>query len=404
MAKSNVIELNGKRYDAVTGNFLGEAPTTPSSHNSGPVTPPVGHRGRFIDGFVRTPKQMSTNHAQSAAYIPVQPAPKPQKKAVTHSPAKHVTAHQPERAKTLMRTAVSKPKIDKKPAIKTQAPAEVMPKPLGTIVPKLSAAHVNPDRLGRAQEVTQSEAIKKFTPSPARHHVAPVSRPVINTSTRRAPVATPARAHAQAPLTAAAQPHKPQVAAAVATPSKASPAPKRDIFEEALAHATSHEQVRPAAALKKQRRRRRLLNATAAIAAFLVIGGFVAYLNAPNIELRIASVRAGFHASLPSYEPVGYARAGGVATHNKQITVSFHSDNGTGFKLTQEPSNWDSSTLYDNLVATTNKNHQTIESGGRTIYLYGDTNAAWVNAGVLYQIKGNAELSNNQISELAASM
>jgi|GEM_PF-237264 len=390
VAKSNVIELNGKRYDAVTGNFLGDAPHTPSHSQTNKQ--PTGHRGRFIDGFVKPARHANTNTAQGTAFIPVHPAPKPSHKPIAHSPAKHVAAHQPERAKTLMRSVVKKPKIDKKPLIKTQAPAEVMPKPLGTIAPKLSVSQVNPNRLERAQETPKSTAIKKFT-APATRQVTPVSRPLVAAPVRRA-VGTPS---------------KPQSTHVVAQPAPKSHAhaaatPKRDIFEEALAHATSHEQPRPAATAKKQRHRRRLVNVMAAIAAFLLIGGFVAYLNAPNIELRIASVRAGFHASLPAYQPVGYAMNRGVSTHNKQVTVSFHSDNGTGFQLTQEPSNWDSATLYDNLVATTNKNHQTIESGGRTIYLFGDTNAAWVNAGVLYQIKGNAELSNNQISELAASM
>ena len=390
MAKSNVIELNGKRYDAVTGTFLGEAPHTPS-HNR--IAKSTGHRGRSIDGFVKPPKQVNTNAAHATAFIPVHPAPKPEQKPIAHSPAKHVSAHQPERAKTLMRSVVKKPKIDKKPAIKTQAPAEVMPKPLGTIAPKLSVTQVNPSRLEHAQETPKSEAIKKFA-APARQ-LAPVSRASIAAPVRRTSV-TPTRPHAAV--------QTPQQTSKLHAPAQVT-TPKRDIFEEALAHATSHEQKHPAATSRKQRNhRRRLVNVLAGITAFLIIGGFVAYLNAPSIELRIASVRAGFHASLPTYEPVGYAMSRGVGSHNKQVTVSFHSDNGTGFQLTQEPSNWDSSTLYDNLVATTNKNHQTIESGGRTIYLFGDTNAAWVNAGVLYQIKGNAELSNNQISELAASM
>ena len=142
----------------------------------------------------------------------------------------------------------------------------------------------------------------------------------------------------------------------------------------------------------------------AGLAAVLVIAGFIGYLNAPNIEVRLASLQAGFHASLPSYQPVGYAMSRSVSSHNSQVTVSFHSDNGTSFKLTQQASNWDSSTLYDNLIAATNAQHQTIQSNGRTIYLFGNSRAAWVNSGVLYQIGGNAELSNDQISQLAASM
>ncbi|HKR82067.1 MAG TPA: hypothetical protein VJR27_03635 [Candidatus Saccharimonadales bacterium] len=390
----NIIELNGKRYDALTGSFLGEG-SAPVARKQ---TAPVGHRGRFIDGFVKTPKPVNTNatqaHAQlkpAAPFIPVHPAPsqalaKPKLKA-----AKHVAAHHPEHAKTLMRSAVAKPKLNKKPVMKAQIPAEVAVKPAQAIVPKLSAAHIDPRRLEHAKDVKQSETIKKFTP--AQRQAAGVSRAHI--------AAAPVRGRAPQPnrTTAAQQPVQKQVAM-----PKPIQKTEEDIFEKALARANSHEQPKPARALKKQRNQRRLVNALAGLAAFLVIGGFVAYLNAPNIELRVASVRAGFHATLPSYQPVGYAMGRSVQLHNKQVSVSFHSDSGSSFKLTQEPSSWDSSTLFDNVVAATNKTHQTIESNGRTIYLFGDTNAAWVNNGVLYQITGSAELSNSQISQLAASI
>jgi hypothetical protein len=385
----NIIELNGKKYDALTGSFLGEGSTTITKKT--PSTP-AGHRGRFIDGFVKTPKQVSTNATQTAPFIPVKAHPtKAQAKPKAKAHVKHITAHQPEHAKTLMRSAVSKPNIAKKPLIKTQAPAEVMVKPAHAIAPKLSASHVDPRRLEHAKDVKQSETIKKFTP--AQRQASPVTRAHVTTTPVRARTVQP-RAHAvqQTPI---------KVHAAVSKPVQK---PAEDIFEKALAHANSHEQPKPARALKKQRNHRRLVNVLAGLAAVLVIGGFVAYLNAPNIELRIASIRAGFHAALPSYQPVGYAMTRDVQLHNKQVSVSFHSDNGSYFKLTQQPSSWDSATLFDNVVAATNKSHQTIESSGRTIYLFGDTNAAWVNNGVLYQITGEAELSNSQISQLAASI
>ena len=384
----NIIELNGKKYDALTGSFLG-ASTTSVTKKTPTAT---GHRGRFIDGFVKTAKQVSTNTTQPAPFIPVKPHPAKTKAAKPKTQVKHIAAHQPEHAKTLMRSAVSKPNIQKKPIIKTQAPAEVMVKPAHAIVPKLSATHIDPRRLAHAKDTQQSETIQKFTP--AQRQSTPMPRAQVASAPVRARAAQPARPHA-APQ---------HVAVKTSAPVSKPIQKEEDIFEKALARATSHEQPKPARALKKQRNHRRLVNVLAGFAAVLVIGGFVAYLNAPNIELRIASIRAGFHAALPAYQPVGYAMNRNVQLHNNQVTISFHSDNGSSFKLTQQPSNWDSSTLYDNVVAATNKSHQTIESNGRTIYLFGDTNAAWVNNGVLYQISGQAELSNSQISQLAASI
>jgi len=380
----NIIELNGKRYDALTGSLLGKSTAAPMHKPAGTF---VGHRGRFIDGFVKTPKRVGGSVTQSPAFISVQPAPEKvtHAKSRSHAPAKHLPAHRPEHTKTLMRSVVSRPQIIRKPLIKTQAPAEMMPAPIATIVPKLSASQVNPGRLERAQDVKKSETIKKFNPGERA------------TALARATVTTPARPHpAISPATNRAT---------TGTASRAIvPAAKPDIFETAIARATSHEQPQPTQTGKRRHGQRRLINMTAGIAAVLIITGFVGYLNAPNIELRIASLQAGFHASLPSYEPVGYAMARSISTHNNQVAVRFNSGNGTSFKLTQQPSSWDSSTLYDNLIATTNTAHQTIESNGRTIYMFGNTNAAWVNSGVLYQIIGTAELSNNQVSQIAASM
>src|SRR5207253_1604272 len=85
-------------------------------------------------------------------------------------------------------------------------------------------------------------------------------------------------------------------------------APHTDMFEHALKHARSHEQP----PLKKRHiRHSRVLNIAAGVAAFVVLGGFIAYLNMTNIQLRVASAEAGFHASMPSYKPTGYTLRGG---------------------------------------------------------------------------------------------
>jgi hypothetical protein len=72
--------------------------------------------------------------------------------------------------------------------------------------------------------------------------------------------------------------------------------------------------------------------------------------------------------------------------------------------LTEKTSAWNSATLRDNFVASNAKTYQTVETGGRTIYLYGQNQASWVNGGIWYQVQSNGALSNHQLVELATSL
>jgi hypothetical protein len=175
-----------------------------------------------------------------------------------------------------------------------------------------------------------------------------------------------------------------------------------DMFEHAMKHARSHEQT----PFKRRRiPRNRAFNLLAAIAAFVVLGGFITYLNMPNIQLHVASAEAGFHATMPAYKPTGYALRGGV--HHDGGTVSMHFTSGDStFQVTQQSSSWDSQALLDNTLALTGP-HQTIQRNGRTIFIYSNNdsaNAAWVTGNVRYDITGDASLSPNQLADIAASM
>lgn len=399
MGQHNVIELNGKRYDAVTGALLGKA-SSAAAHKS--------LNGRAIDGFIRSGKPAASviKPAAHKAAKPATAVPKPAKKpAVTRAGAKLVNAHHPERAKTLMRHAVHKPAASLKPAIKTQSPSELAAAPLKTIVAPLekkrSVRHVSPARLAHAKQIARSQHIRRFS-AIVPLHSGSAARPLAN---RIAAVPRPAQAAAgrpNAPLADISQPASP-AAHAQHTPSRNThpQAPSPDIFEAAIAHAASHEQ--PKAKAKLRRKHAKLVNALAGAAAFLIIGGFVTYLNIPNIEVHVASMRAGFHAQLPGYKPTGYAMEGGVRTQNHTVAVRFTSGDST-YTLTQQPSDWDSQTLLDNYVALAGGSHKTIQGHGRTIYLYNGTNATWVNGGVRYDVNGNAGLTSDELVSLASSI
>lgn len=421
MGQHNIIELNGKRYDAVTGAFLGVAGAKP--HLPGT---PVSQRGRVIDGFIRKPQTTGTTVVKPTAATPhhatkptapakhVAKTTEPVKK-VAHKaghPIKHIKPHQPERPKTLMRHVVHKPHAKMKPAIKTQATASIAARPVSEIaIPlekKLSVTQVNPVRLARAQHVAKSHHVRRFAPqrqaAPTQIAAVPV-QPAPGSSHRAQqvqPVATsarPARAASVAARPATRAQYAPARAAAPARAVTKQQEEQVDVFEAAIAHARSHEQQAP----RLSKRSNRILNWAAGFGAFLLIASFVAYLNMNTIELRIASVRAGFSAEMPNYTPTGYA-LGPVKAQKGKVSLSFKSGEST-YHVTQEASDWDSQTLYDNYVSTLGGNPETVESKGRTIYIYNGNNATWVNGGVRYEINGNnASLSSDELVAMATSM
>jgi hypothetical protein len=389
----NVIELNGKRYDALTGAYLG------AGH--APAAAPAKHaKGRVIDGFIRPtatnahvtpiPKKSAAAHTATAPNPVSKPKSitKPSTATARPSTAPHpvtvAKAHQPERAKTLMRRSVRKPEAVMKPAIKPQAPAEIAAKPVSAIVPKRSALQVDPQRLERAQTTVKHTGVRRFQPAKPDHSPAAMQH---------------------SPTTATHNAHVPVIAVRPApehhTGKSPTPHAHTDIFEAAIARANSHKQ-QPHKPLHKIRRRR-FINIAAGIAAFFVIGGFVTYLNMPNIQLHIASMQAGFKADMPRFKPNGYALQGGVQRSGNTVTMTFQSGENN-FSLTQQPSDWNSQTLLENTFALQSSQHKTVEAAGRTVYIYDDSNATWVDGGVRYDVTGNAPLSTNDITNLASSL
>lgn len=374
----HIIELNGKRYDALTGRLL------TSEGNEAPAAP------------------LHSLQPQSAPALPKRAA----------SPSHHQAHRKPasrqvQSSKTLMRRAVSKPAKKQSATIKRTAP---LPNKvtIGALSPKLSVSSVDPGRVRRAQRVVRSKHVDHFAaPTPKLTTlVQPIA--VAAPNPLHAP-AKPASAHFKqdiAPVRRPTQLTAAKAAAprhAVAKPAHAAPAAKKrseEIFDRAIANAKSHEQKAP----KHRRKAGKLLNITAAVAAFVVIGGFLTYVNRSTLQLELASARAGFQAQLPSYQPGGFARQAAVAD-GRAVKISFVSPNNSDqFTLTQKASDWDSQTLFDEVATTAGNAYQTVQASGRTIYVLDGNRATWVNGGVLYEVRGNAELTNSQISQLATSL
>jgi hypothetical protein len=420
VGQNNIIELNGRKYDAITGAMLGESKikATPVSRAT------LSHRGRAMDGVIRKP------HAAAPHIIKPTPVAAPKTAApvakpahITSAkkmdisrpsgvPAKKVTGQKQQRSQTLMRHVVKKPQVQMKPKIKPTAPSEVMAKPKSELAKqlekKVSVTQVNPSRLARAGHVSRSHHIRRYAQD-RRPQVAPHANatPVARTAAHYTSAVRPAAAFRGQ---AAAHPQQLQqgakasrsVALERAAKSLAAKQQAADMFEQALIHATSHEEQHHKSSGARARRHRRLASAFAGVGAFLVIIGFVAYLNKPAIELHFASATAGFHAELPSYKPTGYALKGGIQSESGRVAMTYKSGDSS-YTITQTASDWNSATLLDQNTDQRGAPTRTVQSEGRIIYIY-DNSASWVNSGVRYEVNGDAQLSTDDLVSLATSM
>lgn len=438
----NIIELNGKRYDAITGAYLGKSNVVPKNIAEQYV------RGKVIDGFVRrrnpapggqvrnvpsqpraersapaqprlgkisekpTGDKLTSKTTETATKANLKPSSisQPAKAASAQKTAKRAEPlparakhKRTERSKTLMRRATKKPEFSIKPAIRTQTPAELMAKPASEIARKASVYSVSSTRQQRAFSTAKHRAVSRFgipAAAPATNF-APPALAAVDAST--SPAIRPA---GQIPIIAVRPaPPKPLTATRPASRANQKPNPSK-VFEKALSEATSH--LQPAhKARKKRSKARKVANAFAVAAAFLVIIGFVGYLNLPQLQLQFASVQAGFGASIPSHTPTGYAMDKGIQRSGGTITLSFRSGE-SHFSIKQQASNWNSQTLLDDTLALSGQ-HKTVQKNGQIIYIFeegeeGETRAAWVNGGVRYTLSGNAHLSPEEIADIATSM
>ena len=154
------------------------------------------------------------------------------------------------------------------------------------------------------------------------------------------------------------------------------------------------------------KRKTKLLNIFSISIVLLIILGYLTYLNIPSISVRIASAQAGIKATYPEYNPDGYSINGPILYNDGEVTINYRANSGKSiFVIKQSKSSWDSSAVK--IQADKKSNNETSESkeSGLTIYTYNNnTNAIWVNGGILYTISGDAKLSGEQIRHIATSL
>jgi hypothetical protein len=361
MAGKNIITINGRAYDAVTG--------MPVTHSSGsaPAHKPTAHHA----------PQHKPHKAFSDISGPtrIKTPPSVTKTSVEHSEVKAHAVHQkPQKSHTLYRAALRKP-----------APLlDLTPAPV-----KVEADFTKP-----TVQHHRSPIISKFGSAPVE------KTPVQQEITPSAPEAVP-RVH---PVVAKALTNRPEAAAAPAQQPQSSQELKEALIRERLAEAQPNTERHQAQHPRRRFGQPRLATILTSSLALLLLAGYLTYINLPNISMRVAATRAGIAANYPNYSPDGYHFAGPITYQPGEVNITFRSNtNPRNFVIKQKASSWDSQAVLDNYVSKKTGTYLTYQERGLTIYSYGN-HAAWVNGGLMYTIDGDAPLSSDQLLRIATSM
>lgn len=353
----NVIEINGKKYDAATGKLLKTDTDVKKAESS-------SKSGVSVDGMVS--KKRTAAHA---------------KKKV-------------QKSQTLMRNAVKKPaaRLKSKPS---------------------TVAGITKSHLGTTKDRERTAARTKQSPLVSRFG----SSAVEGTSVVKKIQHMPVKKHTEHRATAKSTPAPAKkTAAKVGHTASAATVKKKNLvaaklIETALANAHSHEEPVHQNQKKRHKVARKLGVSARAIAisstvlAGVLLGGFFAIQNVPNLSMRVAAARAGFDATLPGYSPAGFSFQGPISYSAGQVTISFRSNTDSReYDLTQRASNWNSEALLANFVSVNGDQYQSYTDRGRTLFIYGGSNATWVDNGIWYQIEGDSQMTTDQIIRIASSM
>ena len=181
-------------------------------------------------------------------------------------------------------------------------------------------------------------------------------------------------------------------------------------LSKANAHLMTYKKPRIKSKVKKKlnsmpplKRRFAIVSSTALFA--LILAGVLVYWNLPGISMTIASQRAGFDASLPSYNPNGFSVIMPIGYTKDRIVINFKSNtNDMKYSIEQKPSEWTSDVLRDQVASSNGNQFQTQSIKGLTVYFTAENSATWVDRGLLFTFQGNSGLTSEQIASIAASM
>jgi len=366
MKNNNVLIINGRHYDALTGQLINPSDqTTPKT--------------RSIDGFQPVKKSRPAadsqlNASEQSIDSSNQSVIQHQKTGRAHDIVVSRSMHSTLTTKPLMRIGLKKPSRTVKPISKLQAPI-ISKQPVAKLHTHRSAALIP-----RTEGIHRSNQVKHFS----KHHSSESSLWGSSPS---------------------AQPSSSSIANII-DPVTSQTNKLQNVIDRGLQKASSHDQPNPSNKSRRHKPKRsklKVFNIVVGVLALLLIISFVIARNIPGIDVRIASARSGVQAEIPTYIPAGFRFLAPIKYGQGTVTVIFASGNKS-FRIVQQNSSWDSLSLRDSFVSIIDPNYKIVQAGGRLVYLYGQANATWVNQGIWYQITDNANLTTASLLKIATSL
>lgn len=327
--------------------------------------------GRLYDAVTGLPVESSSSTSTPTKTTAKKPAAKPDPKpapktsrGVTNSEIVHSTPQQ--RSQTLRRGSTKKPEAPNKPILKRSAP-------------------------GRHMDFAKSADVSRFAKHPTI--AAPAPKPAATPD-------KPAQVHPVAERALARGAAKKQQAKIAAKPVTA-----KQVKDAEISKALAAPKVKEPKESKKDKKSLRRLIIIGGIVLALLVSLYAVWRLIPSISVSVAAAQAGIEATYPEFTPDGYSLSQPVTFSDGEVDLKFTSNsNDNYYTINQSRSTWDSSAVLDNVVApTAGANYVTTKERGLTIYTF-ETNAAWVNGGILYKIDSKAPLSGDQIRRIATSL
>lgn len=348
--QTSIIELNGHKYDALTGKRLSTVP----AHSK--------------------PKMMDVAPVAKNPHTP-------------HSKTPSTKVHSTlQTSKTLMRHAVKKP-----------APAKIVSEVKATHPSHKATSHaprsvITPKKTSfKHVEVQKSPAISRFGQSLAR----PVHDSTNHDQASHHPVHTPKEPPVIQPA------YKPTTAEDLIQKSlNAIKEPQKPLTHKRI-------KLRHRAA-KRLHVSSKVINLASGGLAVLLLSGFFAYQNIPNLAVRYAGMKAGINASLPDYHPSAFQVNKSVKYSPGQIVINYTSNtDDRSYVVTQKKTDWTQSDLEGFMAKESGKSPQTYATENGTIYIQNDNSrvtASTIEDGVLKNISGDSSLNTDQVIKIVSSM
>ncbi len=314
---TSIVEINGNRYDAVSGRLIGAAKKV--AYRAIKPT-----QGLSIDGFTRRATKVGA-HAKRAV---------------------HELKRRPQHSKTLMRTTVKKP---------ARAKSEDKIKFRG-----LSADHARADR---ARRVPQSSKVQRFGLLSFSRSQEAKTGEVIKPS-----ASPPIRSSMAASGTV------PSVM------TSASHYKLERLLDYALAHADAHKKSLDQTKRSKRKlfgRVPRWLGISLAVLVLLAVAGFVVWRQVPAASFKLATIKAGINASMPT--PISGYKIGPITSSEKTITTTIlsTSDSSKKYTVTEQAGGQPTASLAASTTTGTSGHSsqvQTVQEQGNTYVFYQDGN------------------------------